>query len=474
MIDEEYFESDEFKEILGEYETKSKDNVSFFMDLDDMADVADYYHLNGQADKAMEIVERALELYPGSTPPLVYKIHDAIFNGDINTAYGYLDQIEDKEDLEYTFIKGEILIADNRTEEADMLFRDRLRQIQPEQHQDYFIDVANIFTNNNVFDKGMEWSAKATPEDTDDFKELMARTMYGLGQYDESEKLFNELIDRHPYSTHYWSAIASTQYQKDDFSAAIDSSEYAIAIDPDNADALLTKANSLQQIDNYQEAVKFFERYIEKIPHDTYALLNLGICLLNQGKFYDSTKRFHQALDCTPSDSPYLPEIYQELGFAYSELRQPKTALYYLDKTDSLDCNHTEMMVVKGHVYLANGDIKTAERIFLDIIKKPDASPRALLRILVSLYDNKYVHAAYRMFERFYAMVGKDYPEGYSYLALCCWDLQRYDEFLESLRIAVERNPKEARLVLGPLFPQGMAPEEYYEYMKNNLEHLRT
>ena len=51
-------------------------------------------------------------------------------------------------------------------------------------------------------------------------------------------------------------------------------------------------------------------------------------------------------------------------------------------------------------------------------------------------------------------------------MALCCYDLKRYDEFLEYLQKALKLNPQEARLVLSHLFPDGMKPEEYYEHMK--------
>lgn len=470
MTDAEYFESEEFRDILKEYEEKDRLGGPLFMDLDDMADVADYYHMNGQVDEAMAIIERAQELYPGATPPLVYKIHNALDNQDIDEAYRLLGMIDDKQDLEYLLIQGEILIAQDRIDEAEQLFSERFRTITPEQHQDFVVDVANIYSNYNVHDKAMQWSTRALPEDTDDFRELMARTLFGLGKYDESEQLFNELIDRHPYSVDYWNAIASTQYMKGDYNAAVTSSEYAIAIDPDNAEALQGKANGLQRLENHEEAVKYFERYLEKIPDDELALLNLGVCLINLGKLYEATTRLHQALDVAQEDSPYLAEIYQELGFAYSELHQPKTALHYLEKTDDMDCDHTEVMVVKGHVHLANGNIKKAEEIFRKIIEDPETPPRALLRILVSLYDNKYVHAAYKMFPHYFEVVGDDSKEGYSYMALCCWDLQRYEEFLKCLEKAVERNPQEARLVLSPLFPQGTDPTEYYNYMKEHLK----
>jgi hypothetical protein len=47
--------------------------------------------------------------------------------------------------------------------------------------------------------------------------------------------------------------------------------------------------------------------------------------------------------------------------------------------------------------------------------------------------------------------------------------MKKDDEFMKYLKIAVDKNPKEARSVLGRLFPEGMDPQDYYEYMLNNL-----
>ena len=55
-------------------------------------------------------------------------------------------------------------------------------------------------------------------------------------------------------------------------------------------------------------------------------------------------------------------------------------------------------------------------------------------------------------------------------MALCCWELHYDREFLTYLKEAVRRNPSEARMALGHLFPEGMPVEEYYAFMKGKLK----
>ena len=60
-----------------------------------------------------------------------------------------------------------------------------------------------------------------------------------------------------------------------------------------------------------------------------------------------------------------------------------------------------------------------------------------ILRIIVSLYDNRYLEACYQMLLKFFKMVKEynpDYKSGNAYMALCCYDLHRSDDFMKYLR----------------------------------------
>ena len=469
-MDDGYFDDEEFREMLEDYERTVKSGQPVFMDVDDLADIADYYQQEGRYDDAQQALDRALELQPDSVVALNYQVHNAISQNDFEAAENYLSQIIDHDLPEYTYCRAEIWIAQEEVEKADEYLLQQFKACPQEEWQDFVLDVVNLYTDYGYSEKAMEWMMRAKQDGSDDFKEMMGRTLFGLGKYDDSERIFNELIDRDPFQKRYWNALANTQYMKEDYSASVTSSEYAIAIDPDDAEGLLAKANGLFRLENYEEALDYYRRYSEKEPDDEFGLLHQGTCLINLGQYEEAVKRLLEAEKAAPDDSPYLVEIYQELGFAYSELKMPETALYYIDQTEMLDCDHVDMLVVKGHILLGNGKLKEAEDMFRQAVKQSEDNLRTVMRIIVSLYDNHYVEAAYKMFRSFFKYVGKDWNEGYGYMALCCYDLKRDQEFLDYLEICCNRNPNEAKLVLSHLFPEGMKPEDYYGYMVKELK----
>ncbi|MCR5678693.1 MAG: tetratricopeptide repeat protein [Prevotella sp.] len=467
---DEYYDSDEFREILAEYEEAVNSGSPVFMDADELAEIADYYQMTERYEEAEEAIDLALSLSPGAIAPLTYKIHEAIYHGDIEEAERLCSQIIQTDEPEYVYNRAEIMLAQGQLDEADEFLREQLHDMPSDEYQDYVVDVANIYQDYGYSEKAMEWVARAKQEDSPDFKELIARTLFGLGKYKDSERLWGELIDANPFSKRYWNGLASVQYMNEDYSGAVQSSEFAIAIDPDDPDGLFAKANSLYRLANYEGALDYYERYAQHEPDDELAYLHQGTCLINLGRTQEAIQVLEHAVDMADDASPYLCDIYQELAFAYGDEGMTDKALELIDKTDNLDCDHTQMDVIRGHILLANDKIREAERYFRKAVTESDDPNQTLMRVIVSVYDNKYVEAAHTLFKRYFLAVGTVADEGYAYMALCCYDLKKYDEFLSYLKTACERNPQECRMVLSQIFPEDVEPKDYYNYIKDKLK----
>ena len=468
--DEEYFNGEEFQELLRDYESAVSAGDGIFMDADDLTDIAEYYQMNDRSEDADVAIEHAIAIDPTALSVLNYQIHEALQEGDVEKAQDFLERIMERESPEYVFGKAEILVAQDRIEEADEFLRSVYQDVvEPDEMQDFVLDVVNIYTDYGQGEKAMEWMMRAKQDNTDDFKEMMARTLFGLGKYEDSERIFNELIDRDPFQKRYWHALASAQYMKEDYGASVTSSEYAIAIDPDDPEGVLAKANALFRLENNEEALKYFERYSQLVPDDECAMMHQGVCLINMSRYQEAIERLKKTLEMCPDDSELLVDIYQEMAFAYGELHDLDNALLYIDKTDALDCDHEDMMVIRGHILLNNNRPEEAERMYSQALKRSGNDPHVMMRIIVSLYDNKFLEAAYTMFKMLFSCVDDSWKEGYAYMALCCWDSGKYEEFMEFLQLACQKNPQESKMVLAQLFPVGIDPKDYYEYMKERI-----
>lgn len=470
-FDEEYFNSDDFQQLLSSYEASVESGSTMFLDADDLVDIADYYNMKEEPERALEVVEQGLTLYPDDVLLNVFMARKALDEEDVREAEQIASRIGDKDAPDYHYLQAEILIAQGRIDEADRNLRDYGQTVDPDEYGDFVKDVANLYVDYDLSGKAYEWMLRSMGDDSDDFKELMGRTLFGLGKYKDSQRIFNELIDHNPFSKHYWTALATAQYMDEDYNASVTSSEYAIAIDPNDPDSLLAKANGLMKLTNYEQAAEYFKRFSQVCPDDATGPLYQATCLVNMGRDKEAIPLLQRALALTDTDSELMPQVYQELAFSYSANGQLDRALDALDKTDELECDHADILVIRGHLLLSHQHIEEAEDTFKRAMMLSDSNPTIILRIIVSLYDNRYVKAAYHMLKRFYdIVVDRDFTAGYAYLALCCWELHYDREFLSTLKKAVDTNPSEARLVLGFLFPENMPVSQYHDYMKDQLK----
>ena len=461
----EYYESDEFQELLGEYEENMEKGMPIFMDADDLVEIADFYEWQGRRDEADEAVDKALELDPTCAAALAFKVGDALETMNLAKAHFYLDQITDTDDPEYVYSRAEVMIAEDKAQECDQWLLELFKDTPDDERDDFVMDAMNIYCDWEHYDLALQWMMRMQPVDNDDFRELVGRIYYGTEQYEKCEETFKQLLDSDPFNLRYWVTLASAQYMLCKYEEALASSEYAIAIDPTAGDALLGKANALFHMERYDEAYQFFDRYTEVVPDDALAEVNKAACLINSGRYTEGLEMLQQMLSDLKDDDELLLDVYHQMAFAYGELGRFDDALDILELMMKLpNCQLTQVEVTKGHMQLAAGRLQEAEDTFRQAVNRSNKPMQTLLQVIVSLYDNGLLTTSYNMMGRFFLLQEQDAHDGYGYMALFCHDLKREAEYLHYLQLACRHNTSEAYQALHHLFPHDIAPADYYDY----------
>lgn len=468
---DDYFTSKEFKELLHRYEQAQRQHTNDYFEPDELTDIAEYYYEEeNDHPKAVKILDDAIGTFPGAAMPLIFRGRIALLDEhDSCKAKAYAHKVDDKTNLDYIYLEAEILINNGLSDEADRYFHKQLDIIDEDDVPDYVLDVATIFTDYELSDKAQAWLALSDETDLADYKELEGRIAYGKGNYEKSEHIFQKLIDEDPYSNQLWNSLASTQLMRNQINEAITSSEFSIAINPNDDEAILNKANGLFSLGNYEEALKYYKRFTELCPEEEAGYIYQGNTLVSLNKIKEAEEQFRMAEMVAPPTSTNLSDIYIQLAYTLSEQGQTSHALAYCDKALNLPtAKKSHIYVIRGYILLDNNRIDDAQECFSKALQISGNASDIYLHIAMSVFDCGFTAIAYEMFKALIDTDSNDDGTVTAYLAYCCQQLGKHKEFLTTLKTAVATNPQTARRVLADLFPDTLDPSDYYEYAQTN------
>ena len=308
-----YYQSDKFKQLLRRYEDLQENISSEFLDPEELTDIAEFFHYMGDDQEAMEAIDMAIKIDPLAVIPRTFKARMALLcDKDPQLANKIAETIIDKNDPDYEYLKAEIMIVDNKVAAADSFLKNVYDDIiDPEERAGMALDVAALFSDYEEMEYAETWLNRSNKTEENDYKEIRAHILKSRGEYKESELILNELLDSNPYSGPYWNQLAQSQLLRNDINEAITSSEYSIAINPEDEEAILNKANGLFALGNYEEALKYFERY-KKLSHEqdkSLVDISIGHIYLSQRDIHNAQQHFQMALEEAPDKNMAIIQV---------------------------------------------------------------------------------------------------------------------------------------------------------------------
>ena len=160
-----YFDSPEFGRLLQRYERSLQMGKDEYFESDELSDIAEYYYDKKDKPRAEYVLDYAMRLHPGAVLPLVFKARIALIDEkDIEKARYYASLISDAYDIDCLYLKAEILIAEDKPEEANSFLRNAMDNIDEDDVPDFVLDVATIFIDYGLPDISAEWLLRGEGE----------------------------------------------------------------------------------------------------------------------------------------------------------------------------------------------------------------------------------------------------------------------------------------------------------------------
>ena len=276
---------------------------------------------------------------------------------------------------------GRALLNLDRLEEAEASFLDAL-EIDPEWVAPRMGLALVALGRDEPFKivHHLERAIEADPGYPESYVELGRYYGY-MGEPALAKATFERWTGRHPEDADMLINAGLTLFDAADFAEAYAFFEKAVeaATEADQRSGALTfRANALDMLGRYEEAVAAYEEVIAETPEWWEAHANLGICHARNGHVERAEAAFRRGLE----DCPGSPEIRDELAaHLLAQGGDLQEALKLSEEAVALGRDEIRHLITLGEVKLALGDDEGTAEAYRAVLDLDPESPDAHLEL---------------------------------------------------------------------------------------------
>ena len=156
---------------------------------------------------------------------------------------------------------------------------------------------------------------------------LKALMLHQLEDFDESIKVYNQLIRKNPSRVSLYNNLGNVFLEKKDFQAAEHNYLRALKIETNYGDALINLAIAQKKLSKHVDAEINFKKAVKSHPAEVKYFLNFSVFLTEQGRFSESLDLQLKVLEINNKQS----EVYFQIFTNFMFLHQYENALEIAD-----------------------------------------------------------------------------------------------------------------------------------------------
>lgn len=368
-----------------------------FFDVGEFEEIIEYYFYRNEQRKALETIQKSLDLHPGAPTLLLRLAQHHINTGKDREALRLLKQLSGfaHSDGDFHLAMGNLY---SQLEKAEKAIGAYLKGLHSAEYPDEVLaGIAFEYENLGQYDKAIDYllqALDANPSNEPALYEL-AFCCEVAQQPDRCIGFLLSFIDRNPYSAAAWFNLGIAYSNVELFEKAIEAYDYAIAIDETFSSAYFNKANCQANTGNYHQAIEtYFETLFYEDPEPvTYYYI---------GECYEKLKDFEKSIDYynkAVSLDPEFADAWMGLGISYDELGKPQSALPFIEKALRLSPGNPEFWFIQGDIQIKLSQILEGIASYRKVIELDPEDVDIWLDLSVVYADRKDFESGYTVLE---------------------------------------------------------------------------
>ena len=328
--------------LVTDFETMIERNLMVYMDEKDFFQIIGYYEKQYLIDKALEVVDFAIEQYSYRSEFLIHKSKLLIILNKHKEAMEILDIAETIAPFEneIALFRARALSGLGETAKAFEILECLKPVVSKSDLSDILLAESYIYESQKNYIKMFEVLKDALQMEPE-HPECLERIWLSVElsrKYQDSVDLHQALVNKKPYNAPAWYNLGHSFASLGEYEKAIESLEYAFIIDKEMEIAYLDCAELCSQIKNYSKALSIYEEANSYFGPESELLVYIAECQIHLNNFLSAKASLFTAL----SLDPYNDEIYFYLGECYVKEKNWHSAINAYSKAISIEDRREE------------------------------------------------------------------------------------------------------------------------------------
>jgi len=355
----------EIVDLVKQYEEAVKTKQQVFLEEDDYEQIIEFYQTNREYNKAIRVIDSAIEQYSFSSYFFTKKAEILANQKRFDEARMVLEESQklDPNDINIFLIRSDINLWEGRHEEAlDEVKYALTIAGNPEDQCELFLEMADIYEDQEKYPEVVQALKQAlyqNPMSEEGLNRIWFCTEL-LEKYEDSVKFHENLIEVSPYSFLAWFNLGHAYAGLGMFEKSLDAFSYVIAIDDAFDAAYVCSGDVLYTIGRYTEAIPFFMDAIKLSKPNKEVYLKMAECYEKLNELGKARSFLRKAI----AVDPYFDEAFFRIGETYRAEGKWSKAISSYERAIKLSKETPEYLTALADAYMNNEEGELAVEIF--------------------------------------------------------------------------------------------------------------
>lgn len=290
----------DLKLLVERYEAMLQEGGISFLEMDSFLMLADYYEDENALQKAMVVLENAIEQHPYSAPLYIRKAQLQAEEEQYESAFDILEAAMTYEpsNLDIYLTQADIHMRLFDQESAIRVIRVAKSYAGADELPDLYVLESTIYETKKDYEGALKYLKKALHADPS--HDVALSRLSGLYEhmtsYDELALFLKKIVDREPYSYWGWYNLGLVYWYAQLWERAVEAFDYAIVVQEKFEPAYYYYVDSLYHLERYTEALQYLDDYKNLFGEDAELLFRYGQCYEQQEQYATARTYYREAM----------------------------------------------------------------------------------------------------------------------------------------------------------------------------------